>query len=74
MIIVEIQHSNDGTTAVPPITIESDSNIAEQTYHNKLAYAAVSEVNVHSVVMLDDYGTRVKGETYYHGGLESANA
>ena len=30
---------------------------------------AVSSVNVHSVVMIDDYGARVKGETYYHGEL-----
>lgn len=67
MIIIEIQHSNDGTTAVLH-EVKADQNIAEQTYHNKLAYAAVSAVNVHSVVMLDDYGNKVKGETYYHGG------
>lgn len=29
----------------------------------------VSAVNVHSVVIMDDYGGRVKGETYYHGEL-----
>lgn len=66
MIIIEIQHSNDGTTAVLH-EVKADPNIAEQTYHNKLSYAAVSAVNVHSVVMMDDYGNRVKGETYYHG-------
>lgn len=71
MIIIEIQHSNDGSTAVSPVTIEADHNKAEQTCHNKLAYAAVSEVNVHSVVMLDEYGGRVKGETYYHGSVEA---
>ena len=67
MIIIEIQHSNDGSTAITTPVVEADSNKAEQTYHNKLAYAAVSKVNVHSVVMMDDYGARVKGETYYHG-------
>ena len=66
MIIIEIQHSNDGATAVLH-EVQNDRNVAEQTYHNKLAYAAVSAVNVHSVVMMDDYGSRVKGETYYHG-------
>lgn len=66
MIIIEIQHSNDGSTAVL-YEVQTDHNTAEQTYHTKLAYAAVSSVNVHSVVMLDDYGGRVKGETYYHG-------
>ena len=68
MIIIEIQHSNDGATSVLH-EVKSDRDKAEQTYHTKLAYAAVSSVNVHSVVMIDDYGARVKGETYYHGEL-----
>lgn len=67
MIIIEIQHSNDGSTTVLHEVV-ADRNTAEQTYHTKLAYAAVSSVNVHSVVMMDDYGARIKGETYYHGG------
>lgn len=71
MIILEIQHSNDGSTAVLH-EVQNDRNVAEQTYHTKLAYAAVSSVNVHSVVMLDDYGNRVKGETYYHGSAEES--
>lgn len=71
MIILEIQHSNDGTTAALHEVV-ADRNTAEQTYHNKLSYAAVSEVNVHSVIMLDEYGGRVKGETYYHGTIEAA--
>lgn len=69
MIIIEIQHSNDGTTAVLH-EVKADANVAEQTYHQKLSYAAVSAVNVHSVVMLDDTGMRIKGETYYHGAEE----
>ena len=66
MIIIEIQHSNDGATSVLNV-VKADRNEAEQLYHNTLAYAAVSAVNVHSVVMLDEYGERIKGETYYHG-------
>ena len=65
MIIVEIQHSIDGTTAVLHEVV-ADHNTAEQTYHNKLAYAAVSTVYKHSVVMLNERGERVKGETYRH--------
>lgn len=71
MIILEIQHSNNGSTAVLH-EVQADRNTAEQTYHSKLAYAAVYSVNVHSVVMLDEYGARVKGETYYHGDAENA--
>lgn len=68
MIILEIQHSNNGETATI-CTNYADRNTAEQMYHTALASAAVSNVNVHSVVMLDEVGNRVKGESYYHGEL-----
>lgn len=66
-IIIEIQKSNNGAIAIVPPAAYSDKNMAEQAYHTALAAAAVSSVNVHSVVMLDDTGARIKGETYYHG-------
>lgn len=69
MIIIEIQHSNNGQTGIDK-WVESDRDEAEALYHSKLSVAAKSAVNVHSVVMLDEYGGRVKGETYYHGTLE----
>ena len=69
MIIIEIQHSNDGTTSTI-CTTHVDRSEAEQKYHQVLAAAAVSAVNVHSAVMLDDDGCSVKRETYYHGPLE----
>ena len=70
MIIIEIQHNGDGTTAVLNEVI-ADRNTAEQTYHTKLSYAAVSSVYEHTVVMLDDVGVRVKGETYTHETQEA---
>lgn len=69
MIILEIQHSNDGTNATL-VNSYTDQATAEQKYHQVLAAAAVSAVDVHSAVMLDDTGNRIKGETYYHGSLE----
>lgn len=69
MIIVEIQHSNDGTTSCLTDAYQNPA-LAEQKYHAVLAAAAVSSVNVHSAVMLDDTGERIKGETYYHGSVE----
>lgn len=69
MIILEIQHSNDGTNATL-VNSYTEQTSAEQKYHQVLAAAAVSNVNVHSAVMLDDTGNRIKGETYYHGGVE----
>ena len=69
-IIIEIQKSNEGTVAIVPPASYTDKDVAEQAYHTALAAAAVSSVNVHSVVMLDDTGARLKGETYYHGDAE----
>lgn len=66
-IIIEIQKSNNGTVAIAPPASYTDQRLAEQAYHTALSYAAVSQVDVHSVVMLDDTGARIKGETYYHG-------
>ena len=65
MIIIEIQHSVDGTTVCVTTTHATRAE-AEQKYHTVLSFAAVSNVYIHSVVMLDAHGTRIKGETYYH--------
>ena len=66
-IILEIQKSNSGSVDIVPPTKHESRNEAEQKYHQWLSAAAVSKVNVHSVVMLSDYGDRIKGETYIHG-------
>ena len=69
-IIIEIQKMNNGSCTVVPPTTFTDQRLAEQAYHTALSHAAVSQVDVHSVVMLDDTGARIKGETYYHGAEE----
>lgn len=69
-IIIEIQKSNKGTVSIVPPSSYNELNKAEQAYHAALSAAAVSNVNVHSVVMLSDTGERIKGETYYHGSVE----
>lgn len=66
-IIIEIQKMNSGAVAIIPPASYTDRNTAEQAYHQALSYAAVSSVDVHSVVMLSDTGEWLKGETYYHG-------
>lgn len=66
-IILEIQKSNSGSVAIVPPSSFSDRDKAEEKYHQALSAAAVSKINVHSVVMLSDYGDRIKGETYIHG-------
>lgn len=68
-LVIEIQKMNGGQLAhlesVHPTLPE-----AEQKYHTVLSFAAVSNADVHSAVMLDDTGERIKGETYYHGHVE----
>lgn len=69
-LVIEIQKWNDGKLAHLVTTHEEQSK-AEQKYHAVLSAAAVSNVDVHSAVMLDDTGNRIKGETYYHGHSEA---
>lgn len=69
MIILEIQYNFNGTTGTIA-TYYANRATAEQMYHTALASAAVSSVYIHSVVMVDVYGTRIKGETYTHSENE----
>lgn len=71
-LIVEIQVFASGTLA-QSTTVHPTRENAEQKYHEVLMYAATSDVAIHSAVMLDQTGRRIKGETYYHGE-EPANA
>lgn len=68
-LVIEIQKSNDGNLAHLESVHETKEE-AEQKYHTVLSFAAVSAIDVHSAVMLDDTGARIKGETYYHGHIE----
>ena len=60
---MEIQKGTEVSTIVN--TYESRAD-AENKYHTVLAYAAVSDVPVHSAVMLTDKGERIKNETFEH--------
>lgn len=70
MIIIEIQHSNDGSTSTI-CTTHTNTAEAEQKYHQVLAAAAVSKVDVHGATMLNDDGSYVQHKAYYHGTLEA---
>ena len=64
-IVIEIQKAQDGTIAVPPIDTNDTLLEARSTFFSKCAIAAVSQVPVHSVVLLTDVGQMI--------GLESFN-
>lgn len=68
-IIMETQTSAGTTVIVTPEVI-ADRNTAEAAFHSKLAYAATSSVEVHSVVMLTEDGRIVRTECYRHAAAE----
>lgn len=72
MVILEIQKSNKGTVGIVPPVHKADPGQADQQYCTQRGAAAVSAVNVHTVVLLTDEGEVVERKTYYHGELPEA--
>ena len=65
MYIVQEFQTSAGTTSV--LTYQyADSNQAEQKFHEVLAYAAVSKVEIHAVSILNEYGCVARNEFYTH--------
>lgn len=64
-IIQEIQTSNDQTALLPAIT-KTDKNEMESAMHSILASAAVSSVQVHTVLVYDEHGNTIRREFYEH--------
>ncbi len=64
-IIQEMQTTNNQTALVPALTY-TDKNQAESAYHTALAAAAISPVQVHTVVMFDEHGNTLKRDFYEH--------
>lgn len=60
------QQTTAGVTAVVTPVVKTNYYEAEQEYHTKLAYAAVSQVGIHAVAMLTERGALVKYEAYSH--------
>ena len=64
-IIIESQ-TTDATTAVLAPGVKSTFETAEQEYHSRLSFAAVSSVHLHAVTMLTENGKMVKYQCYDH--------
>lgn len=65
-IVIEIQTNADGTVGTI-ITQWNDLQQAESKFHAILAYAAASELPVHSAVILTNDGLILRNESYTHG-------
>ena len=64
-IINEIQTNGNQSALLPALTY-ADRNEAESAYHMTLGAAAISTVEVHTVVMYDEHGNLLKREFYEH--------
>ena len=64
-IILEMQTTNGQTALVPPATY-TDKNQADSAYYQKLANAAISSVPLHTVTMIDEYGSPIRSDYYNH--------
>lgn len=64
-IIQEIQTTGNTTALLPTLT-RADRDEAESVFHQILASAAISSVNVHTAMMYDEHGNVIKREFYEH--------
>jgi len=63
-IVIEIQKAADGTVAIPPINTYDSFFDALSRYHTILAAAAVSDVPVHTALILNEVGQEVRLDSY----------
>lgn len=63
-LVIELQTTNGTTSYIG--TVKATRDEAEQKYHQILAAAAVSSVEIHTAVILNPEGGKIKGETYKH--------
>ena len=64
--IIEIQTTGNTSVVVTPIPSSVDQYEAESIFHQKMSYAAISSVPVHSVVLLNEKGCVLMNGSYNH--------
>lgn len=65
-VIIELQKFSDGTIAVPPVNTADDFFNGSSVFHGKCEVAAISNVPVHSVVLLTEAGQTMDYASYNH--------
>lgn len=63
-VVIELQDLGEQVANI--VTAYASVNQAEQKYHEVLSAAAVSQVPVHSAIMLNSEGQYIKSEAYDH--------
>ena len=64
-IVLEAQ--TNGTSTATLVNSYADRNQAESKYHTVLAAAAISELERHSAVLMDETGLCIRSQCYEHG-------
>jgi hypothetical protein len=72
-IIIEMQTNNNSTAVVTPIPTATQENIALQKYYTALAAAAVSNVQLHTVTLLNEEGEVIRTEKFDRREIEVEN-
>ena len=62
-IVVEIQTNNDGTVGTL-VNSYNDRNVAESKFHQVLSAAAISQLPVHSCVLMTNEGFFLDSKSY----------
>ena len=68
-ILQEIQ-TNNGASALLPAITKSNKQEAESAWHSIMAAAAISSVQVHTVLMYDEHGNIELRGFYEHNSEE----
>ena len=68
-VVIEIQTFDTTATIVNQY---ENKNVAESRFHHILTAAAISNVPVHSAVMMTDEGVWLRSECYRHPVIASA--
>ena len=64
--IIEIQTTNNNSVIVTPIPSSENKYEADSIFHQKMSYAAISQVPIHTVVMINEEGILMRSGSYNH--------
>ena len=62
--VIELQ-TNGGVTT-PLTTVFDDENLAYQKFYQILSFVVVSDVEIHTAMVINEYGAVLRSDTYSH--------
>lgn len=65
-VILELQTNGETTAVVSPVQVKETKDEAESVFHSILSYAAVSQVEQHTALILNPQGQLVESKCFKH--------